>query len=229
VGGSGRRDRWQGRRTFTGSLTTHVGASLLSAWGLQAHGCVCGVRQREPREIWRGVRRVSGSRCMQQGWAAGAQQARAVPRVAGRARTLRRRPGTLGDFESLRTLEFERDDSKRPLSSQTGQVPAARAAVCFPSCPRHSARLLRACCPTLLHAPAARYPAHASPDFPGLPLPHAAHTPVCLQAPCTEQGCSYVRRQRPREGAPPLPPIPPATASHRLANPTLVLAHALRH
>ena len=39
-----------------------------------------------------------------------------------------------------------------------------------------------------------------------------------------------VLRQRAREGAPPLPPIPPATASHRLANPTLVLCmHALRH
>jgi len=35
--------------------------------------------------------------------------------------------------------------------------------VCFPSCPRHSARLLRACCPTLLHAPAAYCPARTWP------------------------------------------------------------------
>ena len=48
---------------------------------------------------WAGARRALGSRCMQQGWAAGALQARAVPWAAGRARTLRRRPGTLGDFE----------------------------------------------------------------------------------------------------------------------------------
>ena len=48
---------------------------------------------------WPGTRRAIGSRCMQQGWAAGALQARAVPWAAGRARTLRRRPGTLGDFE----------------------------------------------------------------------------------------------------------------------------------
>jgi hypothetical protein len=59
--------------------------------------------------------------------------------------------------------------------------------------------------------------------------PHT-HPCACRHAsPCTEQGCSHVLRQRSREGAPPLPPIPPATASHRLANPTLVLAHALRH
>jgi hypothetical protein len=51
-----------------------------------------------------------------------------------------------------------------------------------------------------------REQSHASPDFPGLPLPHAARTHPCAArrhaSPCTEQGCSYVLRQRPREGAP---------------------------
>jgi hypothetical protein len=186
------------------------------------------VRQREPREIWRGVRRVSGSRCMQQGWAAGAQQARAVSWAGREAYRCARCEG-LGRFESsadalnrLVQIQVSADLSKSP------SVPGRRRSVRARP-PAHDTA--RACC-----APAAQPCCmHLLPDTRRTPrqislgsLCRTPHTHPCAcrhASPCTEQGCSYVRRQRPREGAPPLPPIPPATASHRLANPTLVLAH----
>jgi hypothetical protein len=179
VGGSGRRDRWQGRRTFTGSLTKHVGASLLSAWAcMPASIRVCAACDK-------GSPGKSGEAC------AGHQAAGACSRVGQQARSRRalcrgqqgeraRCAGFQGTWRFLRVCgQFERDQFKASAELSNSLSPSQRAQVCFPSCPRHSARLLRACCPTLLHAPAARYPAHASPDFPGLPLPHAhTHTHV---------------------------------------------------
>ena len=178
MGGSGRRDRWQGRRTFTGSLTTHVGASLLSAWGLQAHGCVCGVRQREPREIWRGVRRVSGSRCMQQGWAAGAQQARAVSWAGREAYRCARCEG-LGRFESsadalnrLVQIQVSADLSKSP------SVPGRRRSVRARPAAHGTARACSApaaqpCCMHLL--PIAR---RAPGQLPWAPFAARTHAPL---------------------------------------------------
>ena len=57
---------------------------------------------------------------------------------------------------SQRTFEFkiQRAFIQSVRSAlKSAQVPGAGAAVCFPSCPRHSARLLRACRTHLLRAP----------------------------------------------------------------------------
>ena len=54
--------------------------------------------------------------------------------------------GHLAILRGLRTLEFERDDSKRPLSSQTGQVPRSARSGMLPVLP------------TTQRAPAARLP-----------------------------------------------------------------------
>jgi len=92
----------------------------------------------------------------------------------------------------------------------------------------------RACC-----APAAQPCCmHLLPDARRTPrqislssLCRTPHAHPCARrhaSPCTEQGCSYVLRRRPREGAFCRRSRLPA-ASHRLANPTLFLAHASRH
>ena len=78
--------------------------------------------------------------------------------------------------------------------------------MCFPSCPRHSARLLRACRTHLLRAPqptVARGAHLASVPGSLRRTHHALRWSQAYRAsPCTGQGCSYVLRQRPREGAP---------------------------
>jgi hypothetical protein len=114
------------------------------------------VRRTEPREAGQ-VRAGHKARGRaQQVCAAGAQQARAVP-WAGRGSTPLRAAPALGDLrESQRTFEFkiQRAFIQSVRSAlKYAQVPGAGAAVCFPSCPRHSARLLRACRAHLLRAP----------------------------------------------------------------------------
>jgi hypothetical protein len=74
--------------------------------------------------------------------------------------------GHLAILRGLRTLEFERDDSKRPLSSQTGQVPRSARSGMLPVLPTTqrapAARLLPnpaacTCCP-MPGARLARFP-----------------------------------------------------------------------
>ena len=86
----------------------------------------------------------------------------------------------------------------------------------------------------LPHTPAARATAHCCArrtprQCSRLPSPHAhAHrSQACRASPCTGQGCSYVLRQRPREGAPCHRSRPPA--SHRLASSYYLCAAAVLH
>ena len=113
---------------------------------------VCARAANGAQGSWPGARRGHKARGRaQQVCAAGAQQARAVP-WAGREHT-----GARG----ARTWRFERVSGRLNAAfiqsvrspSNPPKSPVSRAPVCFPSCPRHSARLLRACRTHLLRAP----------------------------------------------------------------------------
>ena len=130
----------------------------LALHGLRANAVRLRVRRRELREAGQ-VRAGHKARGRaQQVCAAGAQQARAVP-WAGRGSTPLRAAPALGDLREFEVSGRLNSKFKGPSIKSSAHLsnppksPAPGAAVCFPSCPRHSARLLRACRTHLLRAP----------------------------------------------------------------------------
>ena len=130
----------------------------LALHGLRANAVRLRVRRRELREAGQ-VRAGHKARGRaQQVCAAGAQQARAVP-WAGRGSTPLRAAPALGDLREFEVSGRLNSKFKGPSFKASAHLsnppksPAPGAAVCFPSCPRHSARLLRACRTHLLRAP----------------------------------------------------------------------------
>ena len=195
--------------------------------GLALHACercacACGEGS---REHWRGVRRA-------QQWAV-ARAAGVCGRRAAGARCAVGRTGQHTTARGASTWRFERVSGrlnskfKGPSFKSSAHLsnppkspaPAQRCAA--PSCPRHSARLLRACCTNLLRSATCLMPGAHLASFPGLRSPHA-HTHRFWQAcsPCTWKGCSYVLRRRTRKGAPAAEPAAQSLPPPRL--PTLV-------
>ena len=138
--------------------------------------CACGEGS---RENWRGVRRAqqlgcgARSRVAQQ-----ARSRRALCRGQG-GRSAYWRGRDFADLRSADALNEEISEDREFKASADLKSPspgAARTGV-LPSCPRHSARLLRACCTNLLRSATCLMPCAHLASFPELPSPHARTAP----------------------------------------------------
>ena len=136
---------------------------------------VCARAANGAQGSWPGARRGHKARGRaQQVCAAGAQQARAVP-WAGREHT-GARGAALGDLRSADALNSRSSliSSFKASADLKSAKSLPRQYALRPPCPRHSARLLRACCATLLRAPQPNCCARRTPrQFSRLPSPHA--------------------------------------------------------
>eukprot|EP00964_Phaeocystis_antarctica_P101888 scaffold67348_cov76-Phaeocystis_antarctica.AAC.4 len=131
------------------------------------------VRRREPGKLARCAPGATvGLWCAQQGCAAGTQQARAVPWAGGRSAYWRGR-----DFADLRSADALNEESSGDREFKASADLKSPSPGVLPSCPRRSARLLRACCTNLLRSATCLMPCAHLASFPELPSPHARTAP----------------------------------------------------